>query len=148
MSFLLPLISRVAKYSPANGIDICPVLTKVSETAAADQQPDHQHDEYDRYNTSGGTVVTITIVTTRSEEHTSELQSLRHLVFRLLLVKKERKDMRQIMMTTNARPGCLTLEEGRLYKNAFGLDLLVIGIFLKKGNPRSYHIFPINTLFH
>src|SRR5262245_65166610 len=29
---------------------------------------------------------------TRSEEHTSELQSLRHLVCRLLLEKKKRKD--------------------------------------------------------
>src|SRR5258705_1844154 len=33
----------------------------------------------------GGTVVAVT----RSEEHTSELQSLRHLVCRLLLVKKK-----------------------------------------------------------
>src|SRR5262245_62608778 len=31
------------------------------------------------------------IIATRSEEHTSELQSLRHLVCRLLLEKKKRK---------------------------------------------------------
>src|SRR5947199_6286797 len=34
-------------------------------------------------------VVTSTIIGTRSEEHTSELQSLRHLVCRLLLEKKK-----------------------------------------------------------
>src|SRR5258705_10154114 len=37
--------------------------------------------------TDGGT--TWSPVTDRSEEHTSELQSLRHLVFRLLLEKKK-----------------------------------------------------------
>src|SRR5437899_7642489 len=36
---------------------------------------------------------------TRSEEHTSELQSLRHLVCRLLLEKKKRKQRR--IATTN-----------------------------------------------
>src|SRR5262245_63848052 len=34
--------------------------------------------------------------TIRSEEHTSELQSLRHLVCRLLLEKKKKKQKRQI----------------------------------------------------
>src|SRR5258705_1925815 len=35
------------------------------------------------------------LVTKRSEEHTSELQSLRHLVCRLLLEKKKKKDAKQ-----------------------------------------------------
>src|SRR5436853_7596525 len=41
---------------------------------------------------SGTWVVTST---TRSEEHTSELQSLRHLVCRLLLEKKNKRPQRQ-----------------------------------------------------
>src|SRR5262245_63560864 len=36
--------------------------------------------------------VNASIPATRSEEHTSELQSLRHLVCRLLLEKKKKKD--------------------------------------------------------
>src|SRR5258705_6587911 len=39
----------------------------------------------------GGGDVGIHVATTRSEEHTSELQSLRHLVCRLLLEKKKRQ---------------------------------------------------------
>src|SRR5947199_4774460 len=35
---------------------------------------------------------TATLMSTRSEEHTSELQSLRHLVCRLLLEKKKKKN--------------------------------------------------------
>src|SRR5947199_6816332 len=39
----------------------------------------------------------------RSEEHTSELQSLRHLVCRLLLEKKKKKNIIFIQYTTNQR---------------------------------------------
>src|SRR5205814_9959409 len=39
-------------------------------------------------------------VENRSEEHTSELQSLRHLVCRLLLEKKKKKNMTKKMHTT------------------------------------------------
>src|SRR5258705_2406218 len=38
--------------------------------------------------------------TGRSEEHTSELQSLRHLVCRLLLEKKKKKNTRDVSQTT------------------------------------------------
>ena len=48
------------------------------------------------------------------------------------LLKQERKDMRQIIMITDGKPSCLTLEDGRLYKNAFGLDPLVIGKTLEE----------------
>ncbi|MGO9615228.1 MAG: hypothetical protein ACLP6W_02370, partial [Bryobacteraceae bacterium] len=41
------------------------------------------------------------------------------------LLAQEKKDMRQIVMITDGKPSCLTLEDGRLYKNAFGLDPLV-----------------------
>jgi Ca-activated chloride channel family protein len=48
------------------------------------------------------------------------------------LLKQERKDMRQIVMITDGKPSCLTLEDGRLYKNAFGLDPLVISKTLEE----------------
>ena len=36
------------------------------------------------------------------------------------------KDMKQIVMITDGKPSALTLEDGRIYKNAFGLDPIVI----------------------
>src|SRR5262245_62599253 len=39
----------------------------------------------------------------RSEEHTSELQSLRHLVCRLLLEKKKQKKITNVHQTTTTR---------------------------------------------
>src|SRR5437899_9834334 len=41
--------------------------------------------------------VAVTTIATRSEEHTSELQSLRHLVCRLLLEKKKKKTTRTLL---------------------------------------------------
>ncbi len=38
----------------------------------------------------------------------------------------QKKDMRQIIMITDGKPSALTLEDGRIYKNAFGLDPLVV----------------------
>src|ERR1035438_10640766 len=46
----------------------------------------------DAYLAHAGLLTVVHIVGTRSEEHTSELQSLRHLVCRLLLEKKFRGD--------------------------------------------------------
>ena len=42
------------------------------------------------------------------------------------LLNQERKDMKQIIMITDGKPSALTLEDGRIYRNAFGLDPLVI----------------------
>ncbi len=42
------------------------------------------------------------------------------------LLQQERKDMKQIIMITDGKPSALTLEDGRVYRNAFGLDPLVI----------------------
>jgi Ca-activated chloride channel family protein len=42
------------------------------------------------------------------------------------LLMQEKKDMRQIIMITDGKPSALTLENGRMYRNAFGLDPLVI----------------------
>jgi Ca-activated chloride channel homolog len=42
------------------------------------------------------------------------------------ILQRQRKDMRQIIMITDGKPSALTLEDGRIYKNAFGLDPLVV----------------------
>ena len=41
-------------------------------------------------------------------------------------LSRQKKDMRQIVMITDGKPSALTLEDGRIYKNAFGLDPLVV----------------------
>jgi Ca-activated chloride channel family protein len=48
------------------------------------------------------------------------------------LLAQERKDMKQIIMITDGKPSALTLEDGRIYKNAFGLDPLVISQTLEE----------------
>ena len=42
------------------------------------------------------------------------------------ILSRQRKDMKQIVMITDGKPSALTLEDGRIYKNAFGLDPLVV----------------------
>jgi len=42
------------------------------------------------------------------------------------LLEKQRKDMRQIIMITDGKPSAITQPDGRVYKNAFGLDPFVI----------------------
>jgi Ca-activated chloride channel homolog len=48
------------------------------------------------------------------------------------LLMQERKDMKQIVMITDGKPSALTLPDGRIYKNAFGLDPLVISQTLEE----------------
>jgi Ca-activated chloride channel family protein len=40
--------------------------------------------------------------------------------------------MKQIVMITDGKPSALTLEDGRIYKNAFGLDPLVVSQTLEE----------------
>ena len=61
------------------------------------------------------------------------------------LLNQERKDMRQIVMITDGKPSCLTLEDGRVYKNAFGLDPLVISRTLEEVNRCKKQGILINT---
>jgi Ca-activated chloride channel family protein len=61
------------------------------------------------------------------------------------LLMQERKDMRQIVMITDGKPSCLTLEDGRVYKNAFGLDPLVISKTLEEVNRCKKKGILINT---
>jgi Ca-activated chloride channel family protein len=42
------------------------------------------------------------------------------------ILSRQKKDMRQIVMITDGKPSALTLEDGRIYKNALGLDPLVV----------------------
>jgi Ca-activated chloride channel homolog len=42
------------------------------------------------------------------------------------ILDRQRKDMRQIVMITDGKPSALTQPDGRIYKNAFGLDPLIV----------------------
>ena len=42
------------------------------------------------------------------------------------ILSRQKKDMRQIVMITDGKPSALTLEDGTIYKNSFGLDPLVV----------------------
>jgi Ca-activated chloride channel family protein len=55
--------------------------------------------------------------------HTNTAEGLK-LARRLLLAQK--KDMRQIIMITDGKPSALTMPDGQIYKNSFGLDITVI----------------------
>jgi Ca-activated chloride channel homolog len=48
------------------------------------------------------------------------------------ILHRQRKDMKQIVMITDGKPSALTLEDGRIYKNAFGLDPLVVSQTLEE----------------
>jgi Ca-activated chloride channel family protein len=61
------------------------------------------------------------------------------------LLEKQRKDMRQIVMITDGKPSALTQPDGRIYRNAFGLDPLVVAETLREvANCRKAGIM-INT---
>jgi Ca-activated chloride channel homolog len=62
---------------------------------------------------------------------------------RILL--RQRKDMRQIIMITDGKPSALTLEDGRIYENAFGLDPFVVSETLQEVNKCKRANIMINT---
>ena len=61
------------------------------------------------------------------------------------LLAQEKKDMRQIVMITDGKPSALTLDDGRIYKNAFGLDPFVVGETLEEVNKCKRAGIMINT---
>src|SRR2546422_8255690 len=71
----------------------CPRL-RVHRTGRGDPDSGHQSNQRDEHGES------------RSEEHTSELQSRLHLVCRLLLEKKKKKKMPAALSHTNT-PRCI-----------------------------------------
>ena len=48
------------------------------------------------------------------------------------LLQQEKKDMQQSIMITDGKPSALTLDDGQIYKNPFGLDPLVISRTLEE----------------
>jgi Ca-activated chloride channel family protein len=42
------------------------------------------------------------------------------------ILERQRKDMRQIVMITDGKPSALTRPDGRIYRNAFGLDPFIV----------------------
>src|SRR5450631_4086780 len=48
------------------------------------------------------------------------------------ILARQKKDMKQIVMITDGKPSALTLPDGRIYKNAFGLDPLVVSETLEE----------------
>jgi Ca-activated chloride channel family protein len=61
------------------------------------------------------------------------------------ILQRQRKDMKQIVMITDGKPSALTLEDGRIYKNAFGLDPLVVGETLQEVSKCKRSGVMINT---
>ena len=48
------------------------------------------------------------------------------------ILARERKDMKQIVMITDGKPSALTEDDGRIYRNPFGLDARVVALTLKE----------------
>jgi Ca-activated chloride channel homolog len=61
------------------------------------------------------------------------------------LLQRQNKDMKQIVMITDGKPSALTLEDGRIYKNAFGLDPLVVSQTLEEVSKCKRAGIMINT---
>ncbi len=61
------------------------------------------------------------------------------------LLRAEKKDMKQIIMITDGKPSALTLDDGRIYKNAYGLDPLVVSKTLEEVNHCKRQGILINT---
>jgi Ca-activated chloride channel family protein len=61
------------------------------------------------------------------------------------VLQRSNKDMKQIVMITDGKPSALTLPDGRIYKNAFGLDPLVIAETLEEVSRCKRSNIMINT---
>ena len=61
------------------------------------------------------------------------------------ILQRSNKDMKQIVMITDGKPSALTLPDGRIYKNAFGLDPLVISETLEEVSRCKRANIMINT---
>jgi Ca-activated chloride channel family protein len=48
------------------------------------------------------------------------------------ILARQRKDMKQIVMITDGKPSALTMEDGRIYRSAYGLDPLVVSETLEE----------------
>ena len=74
--------------------------------------------------------------------HTNTAEGLR---LAQKILKRQNKEMKQIVMITDGKPSAITLPGGKLYRNAYGLDPLVLGETLREvGNCRRDGI-QVNT---
>jgi Ca-activated chloride channel family protein len=74
--------------------------------------------------------------------HTNTAQGLR--TARRLL-KRENKEIKQVVMITDGKPSAITLPNGRIYKNAYGLDPMVMGETLREVGACRREGIQINT---
>jgi Ca-activated chloride channel family protein len=74
--------------------------------------------------------------------HTNTAEGLK-LARRILTAQK--KDMRQIVMITDGKPSALTMPDGRIYKNAMGLDAFVLQETLTEVAACRKSGIPVNT---
>ncbi len=61
--------------------------------------------------------------------HTNTAEGLR---LAQKILARQRQEMKQIVMITDGKPSAITLPGGRIYKNAYGLDPLVLGETLRE----------------
>src|SRR3989442_9019664 len=61
------------------------------------------------------------------------------------ILDRQRKDMRQIIMITDGKPSALTQPDGRIYKNAFGLDPFIVAETCAEGAACRKSGIVINT---
>ncbi len=61
------------------------------------------------------------------------------------ILARQRKDMKQIVMITDGKPSALTLPDGRIYRNAYGLDPLVVSETLEEVSRCKRANIMINT---
>jgi uncharacterized protein with von Willebrand factor type A (vWA) domain len=61
------------------------------------------------------------------------------------ILRSSGKEMKQIVMITDGKPSALTMPDGRIYKNAFGLDPLVIAETLEEVSRCKRANIMINT---
>jgi Ca-activated chloride channel family protein len=61
------------------------------------------------------------------------------------ILERQKKDMRQIVMIPDGKPSALTRQDGRIYKNAFGLDPFIVSETFREVNACQKAGIMINT---
>ncbi|MCG6923873.1 MAG: VWA domain-containing protein [Acidobacteria bacterium] len=61
------------------------------------------------------------------------------------ILRRQRKDMKQIVMITDGKPSALTEKDGSIYRNPFGLDPRVVALTLKEVASCRRQGIPVNT---
>ena len=74
--------------------------------------------------------------------HTNTAEGLR---LAQKILKRQNKEMKQIVMITDGKPSAITLPGGKLYRNAYGLDPLVLGETLREVGSCRRNGIQVNT---